>query len=506
MEHQFSLPTNYGERLLAGLPAEVRPRLAGHDLQDMRGAQLAEEALLSTMNTGELEQLKGRIFEVAPLPPTATVLRQGDPDPYRELRVVPVAVGGYTGPSVAAVFPTREIITEFARLKGVDLTEVAVYVVTARRWNTLLAEAYPELVGAEYKEAPEIEKLFLEAIRRGASDIHLKVGDQPRFRIHGDLVAQEYKPLTGEWMRDNLPRTANQAVIDRIAAGKFDADQRWEVAERVFRLNYGKDQNGFTLAARLLPNKIPTMDELNLPRPLRATTEEVRGLVLVTGPTGSGKTTTLASLLNHIIHTKPRHLITLENPIEYVLKSGRSAVSQRALGEHFSSFPEALRQALRQDPDIILVGEIRDKETARTAFEAAETGHLVFATLHTHNAATTVERLVHMFEPEEQSNIRNQIGQTLKVIVSQTLVPAIRGGRVAAFEVLQNTPAISNLLSDSARVRQIPSTLEQNSKDGMQTLEQNLAYLVRVGTVSYESAYERAPDKERFKHHSGTKR
>jgi twitching motility protein PilT len=265
-------------------------------------------------------------------------------------------------------------------------------------------------------------------------------------------------------------------------------------------VNLGLDRRGPKLVARLLPSKLLSMDDLGLPAAVRRFTELERGLVLVTGQTGSGKTTLLAALLAEIARNQARHLITLEDPIEYILAEGPNAVvSQRELGVSFLNFEDALRQALRQDPDVLLIGEIRDAATAEVAVEAADTGHLVFATLHTSDAQSTVSRLVSMFEPAEQDQARIKIAYLLKGIVSQMLVPrAASAGRVAAMEILIGTPSVANNLRRPEGITQLRSTLSTSRKEGMQTMEMALADLVRSGTIRQEEGEVRSRDLDAF--------
>jgi twitching motility protein PilT len=253
------------------------------------------------------------------------------------------------------------------------------------------------------------------------------------------------------------------------------------------------------LAARKIPTKIPTPDEISLPLAVQNLVHLDRGIVLVTGPTGSGKSTTLAALLASIARNQSRHIITLEDPVEFHLPSGRSVVHQRELGASFTSFSDGLRQALRQDPDVILVGEMRDLETIRTALTAAETGHLVFGTLHTYDAASTITRIVSVFPPEEQDQVRSLLSYIMKAIISQTLIPNMSGtGRSAAFEVMLATPAIANNLRRIDGQAQLRQTIETSSREGMQTLDMALVELVKRRAISEEHALEKAMFKEDF--------
>jgi twitching motility protein PilT len=279
-----------------------------------------------------------------------------------------------------------------------------------------------------------------------------------------------------------------------------DADFAFTYGAARFRVNFGRDRRGMTIAARKIPTNVPTMQDIHLPEAVRRLVGLDRGLVLVVGPTGSGKSTTLASMLSAIAVDQHRHIITLEDPIEFMIPSGRSVVHQRELGQSFISFPAGLRQALRQDPDVILVGEMRDLDTIRTALTAAETGHLVFGTLHTFDAPSTVGRLVSSFPAEEHDQVRAQLSYILKAVVAQTLLPlATTKGRVAAFEVMLSTPAIQNNLRKVEGHAFLRQTIETSSRDGMQTMEMALVDLVRRGVVRLDDAEQRAPDPENFR-------
>lgn len=268
-----------------------------------------------------------------------------------------------------------------------------------------------------------------------------------------------------------------------------------------FRINVGADMHGRTMAIRRLPSRIPSFDDLGLPNSVRRFCDLERGLVLVTGPTGSGKSTTLAAILSHIALNQPRHILTLEDPIEFVLPSRKAVVHQREAKLSFTSFADGLRQSLRQDPDVILVGEARDPETIRAAVTAAETGALVFATLHTYDAAMAVGRIVSAYPEGEQEQVRSQIAGVLKGVVSQTLLPAVSGGRVGAFEVLVSTPGIVNNLRKVDGLLQLRQLIATGVKQGMQTMEMHLAQLVRRGLVTEAEAEFKARDNEEFHRH-----
>lgn len=354
-------------------------------------------------------------------------------------------------------------------------------------------------IGSEQKisnRLGDIYSIFDMMAERGASDLHIGVGTVPAVRVDGDLEPLPVEPPDPEWMREEVLRIAGPER-SAIAEKTHNVDFAFSFGDSRYRVNVGADQNGPTIAARKIPGKVPTMSSLGLPHSIQNLTDLPRGLVLVTGPTGSGKSTTLAALLQHIASNYPKHIITLEDPVEFPLRSELSTVHQRELGSSFTSFADGLRQALRQDPDVVLVGEMRDIETIRTALTAAETGHLVFGTLHTYDAASTVARVVSAFPADEQDQVRGLLSHILKAIVSQALLPRAQGGgRVAAFEVLLSNPAISANLIRVDGQAQIRQTMEVSLREGMQTMDIALAELVRRRTVTLESALLKSSDPE----------
>lgn len=330
----------------------------------------------------------------------------------------------------------------------------------------------------------KMEQLLRLCTEQGASDLHLTVGAPPILRVHGAL-----RPLSGEVL---LPRDTSEFVkelLDREAyqtlmeAGEIDFS--WEIdGLSRYRINAFKQRGTLALSIRVVPNRIPSAEELGLPQSLFDFTHKQTGLFLVTGPTGSGKSTTLACLLDHVNRTMRRHIITLEDPIEYVHAHRQSIVEQREIGKDTATFAKGLRAALRQDPDVILVGEMRDLETIATAITAAETGHLVFATLHTSDAPQTIDRIVDVFPPEQQQQIRVQLAAVLVGIVSQRLLPTANlNGRVVAQEILVNTPAIANLIR-TEKTHQIRTLMQTGRAHGMRTLEMHLQELVRQGMIT----------------------
>ena len=332
-----------------------------------------------------------------------------------------------------------------------------------------------------------LEPLLQQLWNRRATDLHLTVGAPPLVRIDGALAPLEAPPLT----HDDTERVVTGLLGPELTA-RFRTDLEvdfafsWGTKGR-FRGNAYHQRSNAALALRLIPFQIPTFEQLGLPDICDELVELPQGLVLVTGPTGSGKSTSLASMLDVINAKRPCHIVTIEDPIEYVHQHKVAAVNQREVGTDTSSFARALRSAFREDPDVLLVGEMRDNETIQTALTIAETGHLVFATLHTNDAAQTLDRIVDVFPGEQQSQIRVQLAGALQAVVSQRLVPRIGGGRVAAFEVLMATFAVRNIVRDG-RTNQLRNIITTSSKDGMLTLESSLSELVASGVVSYEDA------------------
>lgn len=321
-----------------------------------------------------------------------------------------------------------------------------------------------------------------------ASDLHMVVGSTPRVRIDGKLLAIPEAPVASQELLDT--------ILDGLMSDKdratFREERQLDFAfswgERArFRANAFHQLGRPALALRLIPTDIPSPEQVGLPPAAQGFLTKPYGLVLVTGPTGSGKSTTLAAMISWINHHRPCHILTVEDPIEYIHHSNMALVNQREVGDDATSFAEALKAALREDPDVILVGEMRDLESVALTLTLAETGHLVFATLHTNDAAQTVDRVIDVFPPDQQDQVRTQFSMALAGVISQRLVPKIGGGRVAAYEVMVGTGAISNLIREG-KVRQIRNIVATGQKDGMCVLEQSLGHLVGHGIISYEDA------------------
>ena len=339
----------------------------------------------------------------------------------------------------------------------------------------------------------DIEELLRTTVAAKASDLHLTVGAPPTIRLHGEMQKLPYPELTRDvlhMMMVGILRGDQQNVFEE----KHDLDFSIEIPHLArFRVNFFMGRRGEGAVFRVIPTDIKSFAELGLPPVLAEMAREERGLVLVTGPTGSGKSTTLAAMVDLINSERNAHILTVEDPIEFVHQHKKCLVNQREVKVHTESFASALRAALREDPDVILVGEMRDLETISLAVSAAETGHLVFGTLHTSSAAQTVDRIIDVFPPHQQAQIRTQLSESLQGVIAQTLVPKIGGGRVAALEIMKTTAAVKNLIREG-KTFQLPSIIETNSNIGMQTLDQALQELVLSGKITAEAAVSKGLD------------
>ena len=344
-----------------------------------------------------------------------------------------------------------------------------------------------------------VSDLLRRMVDAQASDLHMKAGAPPVLRVHGSLVPQDLPDLTVEAVK-----AAFTQVTTPTQQESFDREKELDFSYGAdgigrFRVNVSLQRGSIALAFRLVRTDIPTLEELHLPEVCRSVVLKPRGLVLVTGPTGCGKSTTLAAMIGHLNELERRHIVTIEDPIEYVHQNKRSFISQRELGPDTNSFASALKHVLRQDPDVILVGEMRDLETVAAALTAAETGHLVLATLHTPSAAQTIDRIIDSFPPYHQQQIKVQLSTVLEVVLCQTLVPRADGaGRVAAVEVMVATSAVRNLIREG-KTFQIPNVIQTGSQHGMQTLDQALAALCRANMVTPDEALARCANPEEFK-------
>ena len=343
-----------------------------------------------------------------------------------------------------------------------------------------------------------IEILLEEIVRKNASDLHLQVGLPPMMRVDGVLT-----PFSGY-------SQLNAEEVEQLVFAILDDDQRKILIKDKefdfsfafgdlgrFRVNAFHEKGNLAASLRLIPTQIKTINELGLPPVIQSFADYPRGLILVTGPTGSGKSTTLAALINKINSEKAQHIITIEDPIEFTHKSKRSAIVQREVHYDTYSFSAALRSSLRQDPDVVLIGEMRDLETISAAITIAETGHLVFATLHTNSAAQSIDRMIDVFPPHQQPQVRSQLANILQGICAQRLVPAIGGGRVVAAEIMVANPAIRNIIREG-KTHQLDTVIQTGADQGMQTMDRTLVKMVQSGIVTYDNAREFAVDLVEF--------
>jgi len=334
----------------------------------------------------------------------------------------------------------------------------------------------------------DISELLAFSVKNKASDLHLSAGLPPMIRVHGDVRRINLPPLEHKDVHGMIYDIMNDGQRKQYEE-MLECDFSFAIPGLArFRVNAFNQERGASAVMRTIPSKILSLEELNAPKIFAELAMKPRGLVLVTGPTGSGKSTTLAAMVNHLNENEYGHILTIEDPIEFVHESKRCLINQREVGPHTLSFNNALRSALREDPDAILVGELRDLETIRLALSAAETGHLVFGTLHTSSAAKTIDRIVDVFPAEEKEMVRAMLSESLQAVISQTLLKTKDGsGRVAAHEIMIGTPAIRNLIRE-AKIAQMYSAIQTGSNVGMQTLDQNLTELVRRNVISSSAA------------------
>jgi twitching motility protein PilT len=333
---------------------------------------------------------------------------------------------------------------------------------------------------------------------RGASDLHLTVGRPPMLRVSGSMEAIRFRVITEVDFNEMLSAIAPERLWDDFTrTGDVDFSHDLPGVAR-YRVNLFRQQRGAGAVFRIIPSKIMSVSQLGLPDAVRRVAQLTSGLVLVTGPTGSGKSTTLAAIIDLINETHSYHIITIEDPIEFVHPNKKCLVHQREIGSHATSFAEALKAAGREDPDLILVGEMRDVETISMALSAAEKGTLVFGTLHTNNAAKTMERIISVFPAGEQEGIRNVLGETIRAVIAQQLLPKVGGGRVAALEILFASPAVGNMIREG-KTGQITSTIQTGMKEGMIDMDSSIRKLLDEGKITARAAYDKAIDKEAFK-------
>ncbi|WP_285844739.1 type IV pilus twitching motility protein PilT [Curtobacterium sp. P97] len=427
----------------------------------------------------------------------------GDPVavPVAQPQAAPATPPAAVPPSTAA-YGYAETVTEHLPVAPAVPTTSLQAVTTTTQGRAVDAGAHPEIGftrhAREVADADLITALS-QVVYQGASDLHVTADAPPTVRVDGSL-----RPAVpgGPWARNKVI-AALKTLLSPEQAGQFDHEQELDFAyslspEFRFRVNYYQQRGNWGAAFRIIPTKIKTLKQLGIPEHVGEFAKLPRGLVLVTGPTGSGKSTTLAALIDLVNETRADHIVTVEDPIEFMHDHKKAIINQREVGADTHSFAAALKHVLRQDPDVILIGELRDLETISVALTAAETGHLVFATLHTQSAPGTIDRVIDVFPPHQQGQIRTQLAATLEGVVCQTLVPKANGtGRVVATEIMRTTPAIANLVREG-KSYQITSAMQAGRDAGMHTMDQDLAELVNVGTVTRAAAMEKVHDEDGF--------
>ena len=360
-----------------------------------------------------------------------------------------------------------------------------------------LTQYLPEASNRSVEEL-HIDDLLRVANERSASDLHLAVGLPPMLRVDGSLTGTDFMPLS--------PTDTQRLIYDILSTdqvAQFEQTRELDFSYGVkgigrYRVNVYKQRGSVGAALRAIPDRVPTFDQLGLPHILRDLSNKHSGLILVTGPTGSGKSTTIACMIDTINSEHPLHIMTIEDPIEYLHRHKKSMINQRELHTDTNAFSNALRAVLREDPDVILIGEMRDLETIEAALTLAETGHLVFGSLHTRNAPQTIDRVVDVFPPHQQDQIRVLLSNTLEAVVAQQLIPRVGGGRCAAIEVMVATSAVRNLIREG-KTYQLYSILETGAQFGMQTMDKVLAEMHRSGNITFDEAMARAIDRDNFK-------
>ena len=347
----------------------------------------------------------------------------------------------------------------------------------------------------------DVKAALRELVEKGGSDLHLKVDSAPLYRVNGELGLDEgAQPLSAEDTESALRTLLSDEVKLAEFAQEHEVDFSFEIPQVArYRINAFQQRGVISMACRAIPHHISTIEELSLPPVVRELAEEERGIVLLTGTTGSGKSTTLAAMIDHMNRTMSKHIVTIEDPIEFVHKDVRSVINQREVGMDTASFKRALRRVLRQDPDVILVGEMRDEETVQTALSAAETGHLVLSTIHTVDATESINRMLDFFPPHQHAQARSMIAGTVKGVISQRLVPGADGGRVAVCEILRMTGRVRDMIIDPSQTGKLVEVITSGGYYGMQTFDQALYGHVKAGRVTFEDAMRVASSPHDFK-------
>jgi twitching motility protein PilT len=481
-------------------PAVAEPAVAPSALDNPEPQYAAPEAPAPAFQADYFSETPAPVAETPYVPAS----------PY-----VPEAPAAPSQPPAEAyvpAFPTQQVAAEPLAPLPLASPDWHADVVVAPEKTVLVAE--PEANEAAYQrgsteqaleeEDISLNDLLMHVLDTGASDLHLTSGARPAIRLNGSLQQMESEPI----LTPPVIQRVIYAALTQKQREKFEENLELDFAYSVpgrarFRVNVYRQRDAIGAAFRIIPFEIKKLEDLGVPPSVANFASLARGFVLVTGPTGSGKSTTLASLIDMANRTRSEHIMTVEDPIEFLHRHQKSLVNQREVGEDTWSFANALKHVLRQDPDIILVGEMRDLETISVALTAAETGHLVFATLHTQDAAQTIDRVIDVFPPEQQQQVRVQLAGTLQGIVCQTLAKTTDGrGRAVATEVLVATPAIRNLIREG-KTHQIYSSMQAGSKHGMHTMDQHLAELVQRGTITYETGLEKCHHVEDFNRLAG---
>jgi len=363
-----------------------------------------------------------------------------------------------------------------------------------------MVKGQPVGMSSDADHEPELNKYFKAAIKTQASDLHLKVGQPPKLRTYGDL-----KSTTGEIMTEQRIEELVFEILTPEQKEFFMKNGTLDFAYEIkhqdrFRINIFRQRGAVSLSARRVSSQVPSFESLHLPPIVLKIAETGQGLVLVVGPTGCGKSTTIASMIDHINQTRSCHIISIEDPIEYLFKDGKAIISQRAIGIDVKNYDQALRYLMRQDPDVVFIGEMRDAETVQAGTRAAETGHLVFGTLHSANASQTIQRLLDLFPPNERDLVRQTLSLTIKAIVSQILLPCVKEGvdRIPAVEILLANPIAKRLIAEG-READLPSVIQSCQDEGMQDFTYSLCELIKNGSIDPRDAYQYAPNAEQLK-------